>query len=150
VIHVLHEDGTEGTQTGLGVTHGGRRIAFHGTEVALPLDEGLPHGPGLGHVNEGGVDRLVTVGVIVTHGLADDLRALEMLAGRHDAELAHREEDASLGRLQAVAGIGKGSGNDDRHGVVEEGSRDLFGDIDRFDFFVLIIQGIGPPGRFGV
>ena len=150
VIHVLHEDGAEGTQTGLGVTHGGRRIAFHGTEVALPLDEGLAHGPCLGHVDEGRVDRLVAVGVVVTHRLADDLRALEVLACRHDAELAHREEDASLGGLQAVAGIGKGSGNNDRHGVIEEGSRDLFGDVDRFDFFVLIIQGIGPPGRFGV
>ena len=150
VVHVLHEDGAEGSQTGLGVTHGGRRIAFHGSEVTLPLDEGLSHGPGLGHVDEGRVDRLVAVGVVVTHRLADDLRALEVLACRHDSELAHREEDASLGGLQAVAGIGKGAGNDDRHGVVEEGSRDLFGDIDRFDFFVLVIQGIGPPGRFGV
>ena len=150
VIHVLHEDGAERTQACLGITHGGRRITLDGTEVALPFNEGFAHRPGLGHVNKSRIDSLVTMGVIVTHGLADDLGALEMLAGRHDPELAHGKQDAALGGLQTIASIGKRPGNDDRHGVVEEGSGDLFGDIDRFDFFVLVIQGIGPKGRFGI
>ena len=150
VIHVLHKHGTERTQTRFGVTHGGWRIAFHRTEIALTLDEGLSHRPSLGHMDEGGVDCLVSVGMIVAHGLADDLGTLEMLARRHDTEFAHGEQDASLRGLQSVTGIGKGAGDDDRHGIIEKGSGDLFGDIDRFDFFVLVIQGIGPKGRFWV
>ena len=150
VIHVLHEDGAERTESGFGISHRGRRITFHRTEVSLALDQGLAHCPSLSHVNECRIDRLVTMRVIVTHRFTDDLGAFEMLASRHDSQLAHRKENAALRGLQTVAGIGKGSGNDDRHRVIEEGSGDLFGDIDGFDFFVLIIQGIGLLGRLGV
>ena len=150
MIHVLHEHSTERAQASFGITHRGWRITFHGTKIALSLDQGLTHRPRLGHVNEGRINSLVTMRVIITHGLTDDLGTLEVLAGRHHTQFAHREQDAALRGFQTIAGIGKGSGNDYRHGVIEEGAGDLLGDINRFYFFVLVIQGIGPLGRFGV
>ena len=150
MVHILHEDGSQGTQTCLSVSHGSRRITFNGTEISLTLDQGFTHRPSLGHVHERRIDRLVTMRMVVTHRLADDLGALEMLTCRHDTEFAHCKKDAALGGLQAIAGIGKRAGNNDRHRVVEKGSRNLHGHINRFYFFVLIIQGIGPLGRLGV
>ena len=96
VVHILHEDCSERTKARLGVTHRGRRITLHRAEVALSFDEGFAHGPLLSHVNECRVDGLVTVRVVVTHRLTDDLGALEVLAGRHNAEFAHRKQNASL------------------------------------------------------
>ncbi len=40
-----------------GVAHGGGGVAIHRTEVALPIDQHVTHGEGLGHTHDGVVDR---------------------------------------------------------------------------------------------
>ena len=140
-VHVGHERRAEVVEAGLGVTHGGGWVAIDGAEVSLALHEGVTHGPVLGHVDEGRVDGLVAVRVVVTHGFTDDLGAFDERARGQDAEGLHGVEDAALGRLEAVAGVGQSAGDDDGHRVVEEGFRHLGGDIHEFDFFVLGIHG---------
>ena len=151
LFHVVHERGSEVAQARLGVTHGRGWIAFDRAEVALAFDEHFAHGPGLGHVDEGGVDGLVTMGVVVTHGFPDDLGALQVLARRSDAEFAHGEQDAALGGLQAVPRVRQGAGDDHRHRVCQKGLGHLVGDVHFFDFFVLRVhRGVGRDGRLGL
>ena len=107
LVHVGHERGAEMGHARLGVTHGRRRIAFDGTEVALAVDEALPHGPRLGHVHERGVNYGFAVRVIVTARVAANLGAFTMLSIREEREIVHREKDAALRRLQSVARIGQ-------------------------------------------
>lgn len=140
--HVHHERGAEVVEAGFGVTHGRWRVAIHRTEVSLALDERVAHRPVLGHVDEGGVDRLVAVGVVVAHGFADDLGAFHKRSRGLHAELVHGVEDSALGRLETVAGVGQGTGNNDGHRIVEEGFRHFLGDVHEFDFFVLCIHGL--------
>ena len=63
-------------QPGLGVPHGGGRIAVHRSVVPLAVHEEIAHVKVLRHPNQRVVDRRVTVGVVVPHDLADDLGGL--------------------------------------------------------------------------
>jgi len=45
LVHVLHEDGPQMGELGFCVPHGSGRIAIHGAEVSLTLNELLPHRP---------------------------------------------------------------------------------------------------------
>src|SRR5690606_1144959 len=47
--------------------------------------------------------------------------------------LGHRPQDAAVDRLQTIAGIGEGPGDDDRHRVLEERLLHLALDLDRLD-----------------
>ena len=117
-------------QAGLGVAHGGRRIAVHGAEVALPVDQHGAHGEVLRHAGHGFVDRGIAMRVILTQHLADDTRGF--LVGRvgADAHVVHGIQDAALHGLQAVACIRQGARDDDGHGVVEIRLLHLVIDID--------------------
>ena len=55
----------------LGVTHGGRRVAVHGSEVALTVYEHDAHGERLRHPHQRIVDRRFAVGVVLTYGVTD-------------------------------------------------------------------------------
>ncbi len=66
----------------------------------------------------------------ITHHVTDDLRGLRVLSLRAQATVEHAVDDPTLHRLQAVAGIGQCTRDDDRHRVVEEGALDLFLDLD--------------------
>ncbi len=117
-------------QAALGVTHGGGRVAVDGAEVALAVDEGVAQREGLGQADQGVVDGGVAVGMVVAHDLADDLGALGVLLVVLQAHLLHGVEDAAVDGLEAVAGVGEGAADDDRHGVVEIGAAHLLFDID--------------------
>jgi hypothetical protein len=61
-----------------------------------------------------------------------------MLSTRKEAEIIeHGVEEPPLGRLQSVSSIGKGSRDDNRHGVIQERSLDLVRNIDGLDMLVL-------------
>ena len=83
LVHVLHQRGAEMGQARLGVTHGRRRIAFDGAEIALAIDQPLAHRPRLRHVDERRVNRPLRRADgncrIVS---PTDLRALAVLAAR--------------------------------------------------------------------
>ena len=65
-------------QARFGVAHGGRRIAVHRAEIALPVDQRQAHGEILRHAHQGVVDRLVAVRVVFAHHVADDARRFDV------------------------------------------------------------------------
>ena len=73
-------------------------------------------------------------------------------AGRAEvAGIEHRPQNPAVHRLQSVPGIGQGPGDDDRHGVLEEGVLHLRLDLDRLDVVEPIVTlGIGSVGRWNV
>ena len=149
LVHVLHEGAAQMGQARLGVTHGGGRIAFDRAEIALAVDQPLAHGPRLRHVHQRRVNDRFAVGMVVAPGVAEDLGALHVLAGRIEPQLVHRVEDAALRGLQAVAHIGQRARDDHRHRVIEERVLDLVGDVDLGDLLVGRRQGpLGGPSLF--
>ena len=113
----------------LGVA-GRRGAVVERPEVAVAVDEGEPHGERLGHPDQGVVDRLVAVRVVLAHDLADDPLALDVGAVGAQPQLAHPEQDAPLDRLQPVARVREGAGVDDGVRVLEEGVAHLLLDVD--------------------
>ena len=111
----------------LGVTEGGRRIAVDRAEVAVAVDERMPHAERLRHADQRIVDRLVAVRVVGLHHLADDRRALDIPAVGRDVQVVpHRIQDPTLHGLEAVAHVGQGTRRDHAQGVVEvSGARGL-------------------------
>jgi hypothetical protein len=66
------------------------------TEVTLAVDERIAHGEILRETGQRIVDRLVAMGVIVAHGLANDLGTLAIAAVGVESQLAHGKEDAPV------------------------------------------------------
>ena len=58
-------------ETRLGVTHGRGRVPVHGSEVTLPVHQGVPEREGLGHPDHGVVRRGVAVRMVLTEDLSD-------------------------------------------------------------------------------
>ncbi len=117
-------------EAGLGVTHGGGRVAVDGAEVALAVDHGVAHAEGLREADHGVVDGGVAVGMVVAHDVADDLGGLGVLLVELEAHLLHAVEDAAVDGLEAVADVGEGAADDDRHGVVEIAAAHLVFNVD--------------------
>ena len=115
--HVLRELG----QAGLGVAHGGRGVAVHAAEVALPVHQQVAHGEILGHARHGVVHRHVAVGVVLTQHFTDNTSGLLVRRAGAQAHVVHGIQDAPVHRLQAVAGVGQGPGHDHAHGVIQIG-----------------------------
>ena len=117
-----------------GVTHGRRRIAVHGPEITLPIDQRHAHGKFLRHANQRVVDRLVTVRMVLTNHVTDDTGRLSVGLVMRIARLMHRVEDAPVHRFQTIAGIRQRTAHDHAHGVVEIGALHLVFDGDGQDF----------------
>ena len=115
----------------LGVTHGRRRIAVDGAEVALAVDQRVAQGEILRHADDGVVDGGVAVRVILTDDVADDARRFLVRPVPVVAEIVHGVEHAVVHRLEPVARIGQGAPDDDGHGVVHVGLAHLVFDVDR-------------------
>ena len=89
-------------------------------EVALPVDERVAQREVLRHAHQRVVDRGVAVRMVLAHDVADDARRTScsgLLA--RAAQLVHREEDAPVHGLEAVAHVGQRAADDDAHRVVE-------------------------------
>ena len=120
----------QGCHLALGVTGGRRAQVAGGTEVALASDEGVAQRPGLHEAREGVVDRSVTVGVVVTHDLADDAGGLGERGGGAVSAVVHGVQDATVDGLEAVAYVGQSASDDDAHRVVEVGALHLLLQVD--------------------
>ena len=59
-------------QPGLCITHGGGPVAFDVAKVPVAVDQGQLLFEILGHHDQGVIDGAVTVGMVFTHGIADD------------------------------------------------------------------------------
>jgi hypothetical protein len=141
LLDVLEKFLGDVAQAGLGVAVGGRRIAVHGAEVALRVDELVAHDPVLGETDERVVNRGVAVRVVVLEHFTDNAGALVEGAVVDEALAEHRVEDATLDGLQAVAGVGQGARDDDRHRIIDVGRLHDVGDVGRGEFFVRGIHG---------
>src|SRR5450756_1054435 len=73
------------------------------------------------------------MGVVLAHDLAHDRGALAIGRGGGEPHLAHREENAAMDRLEAVADVGQRSRHDDAHRVVEVAGLHLVLDTDGSD-----------------
>ena len=62
----------------LGVTVGRGGVTVDGPEVALSVDQGIAHGPGLGQPHQGVVDGAVAVGVVFLENFADHAGAFRV------------------------------------------------------------------------
>ena len=103
----------------LGVAHGGRRVAVHGAEVALAVDQRVAQAEVLGHAHQRLVQRQVAVGVVLRHRLADDAGALPIGGVGAQPHLVHRVQDPPMHRLQAVAHVRQRARDDHAHRVVD-------------------------------
>ena len=124
------------------VTHGGCAVTVHGTEVAVPVDQGLAHVPVLRHVDQSAVDGTVTVRVVFTHGVTDNTRTFPVRLVRPVVHFVHGVENSSLHRLQPVADIRQGPGHDDGHRVFQKVPADFLsqfclGNVSRVKVFFI-------------
>ena len=118
----------------LGVTHGGRRVAVHGTEVALPVDQHVAQGEGLRHAHDGVIDGDIPVGMVFTDDITDHARRFLVRLVPVVAELPHRVEDAPVDGFQAVPRVRQRPAHDYAHRVIHVRLAHLVFDIDRRDF----------------
>ena len=109
LVHVLHQRGAEMGHARLGITHGGGRIAFDGTEIALSIHEPFAHRPRLRHVHERRINHRFAVRMVIAAGVAADLGALAVLAVGKQRKIMHGQQNAALRRLEAVARIRQGA-----------------------------------------
>ena len=140
LVEVGHDRHRRPGQAALGVAHCRRRIVVHRAEVALAVDEQQAHGERLGHAHQRVVDREVAVRVVLAHHVADDAGALHVAAVGRVPLFVHREQDAALDGLEAVAHVGQRPADDDAHGVVEVRFLDLVLDRNRTDEAPLIVS----------
>ncbi len=123
-------------QTGLGVTHGCRRVAVDGAEVTLTVHQRIAHRPVLSQAHQSTIDTRVAVGVVLTHHVAHDAGALLRRSVVKDTVLVHRVQNAAVHRLETVAHIGQSPSHNHRHRIVDIGSLHRLLNIHSLDSFV--------------
>ena len=107
------------TETGFRVPHRRGSVAVYGTEVPMTVYQRISGGPVLRHIYKGAVNRTVAVGMIFTHGIADDTGAFTVRFIRAVIQLDHGIQNSSLHRFQSVPYIRKSTGRDNAHGIVD-------------------------------
>jgi hypothetical protein len=121
LVEILHHGGGGRGHARLCVAHGRGRIAVDGAEVSLAVDQAVAHVEVLRHADERGVHDGLAVRVVLTGRVAGDLRTLAVLRARTQVQVVHRDQHASLRRLQAIPHIGERSRNDHAHRVGQVG-----------------------------
>ena len=134
-------------QTRLCITHRRSAVAVHGTEVSMTVHERISCRPFLRKIDKSSVDGAVSVGMIFTHCITDDTRALTMRFVGTVVQFDHGVEDPSLHRLQAVPHIREGTGSDNAHGIIDVGNLHRFFQVYLMDFIKNIIFHCLSPFR---
>ncbi len=125
LLEVVQHLDRERREPGLGVPHRRRGVAIDRAEVPLAVDERVAHHPVLREADQCGIDDLLAVRVVVARGVAGDLRALPVRTAGREIEVVHRDQDAALRGLQAVAHVRERTGDDHRHRVIDVGGLHL-------------------------
>ena len=133
-VDVRHQLEGERGQPALGVAHGGRAVVgAPAPEAAVAVDQRVAERELLDHAGQRLVDGRVAVGVVGPHDLAHDLGALAVRPVGTLPVVEHGVEDPAVHRLEPVAHVGQRTGDDDRHGVLEERALHLLLDLDGLD-----------------
>ena len=120
-------------ELGFGVTHGGRRVSVHGAEVTLAPDQRIPLVPPLSQTDHRVVHAGVAVRVVLTHHVTHDTGGFLGLSVIFDTHFVHAVKHAALDGLEAVPGVGKCTGNDDGHRIVDVRRTHFVIDLHRLD-----------------
>ena len=106
-------------QPRFGVAHGGRVIAIHIAEIALPVDQRIALGKILSEAHQRVVHRLIAVRMELADDVADHARAfLERSAGV-EAQQLHGIQQPPVNRLEPVARIREGTAGDGGERVLQ-------------------------------
>ena len=144
LVDVLQHELRDLRHAHLGVAHRCRRITVNRAKVTVTVGEHVAHGKILRHAHDRIVDRAVTMRVVLTEDFADDARRLLVRFARTHARFLHRIEDAAVHRLQTVAHVRQGAGDDDAHGIVDIGILHLTCEIYRNDLPLAKIHTLTP------
>jgi hypothetical protein len=87
------------------------------------------------------------VRVIFAHHVADDARGFDVFLVGQMPVLVHREQDAAMHRLEAIAHVGQRARHDHAHGVIEIRSLHFIRDRDGTNVRGTVVAG---RGIFGV
>ena len=79
------------------------------------------------------------MGMIFTHGIADDTGAFTMRLVRTVVQFDHGIQDTSLHRFQPIPYIRKSTGNNDAHSIIDIGFFHGLFQIDVMDFVKNIV-----------
>ena len=126
----------------LGIALGRGRVAIHGAEVPLALDERVAQREILDETHHGVVDRDRPVRVVIAGDVSGDLRRLAVRPVVVERKVVHGDENPALHRLQPVAHVGQRPRHDDAHRVVDVRGLHLVLDEHRVD----PLPGRAPPG----
>ena len=126
----------------LSVAVGGGRVTIDRADVPLEVDQRVALRKVLGDRDRCVVDGAITVRVVATERIADDLHTLIVPAGCGRGVVFKGEQDPSLHRLEPIARIGDGAlvTGDQELGVA------VGGDIGDLDLRDLLGGGIGDCG----
>ncbi len=119
LIEFLQKFHGDGGEARLGIAHGRGLVAVHGAEVALPIDEGITGGEGLGQAHHGLVHGHVPVGMVFPQNLAHDAGGLAVGTVWGEPKLPHPKKDPALHGLEPVPHVGDGPPADHGDGVVD-------------------------------
>ena len=106
LVEPVHQVDRDLRQPCLGVAIRRGVIAVDITEIALPVDERIPHRERLGEADHRIVDRLIAMRVVFADDVADDARAFLVPLRRVELQQPHRPEQPAMDGLQPVAHIG--------------------------------------------
>ena len=132
-----------------GVAHRRRVVAVDRAEVALAVDQHVAHREILRHAHQRAVHRLVAVRVVFADHVADDAGRFLVRPVPVVVELVHREQHASVHRLEAVARVGQGAPDDHAHRVVQIRPPHLLFEADRKYFLGKLSHAVGRRRRAG-
>ena len=133
LVDVLHHLHRQRRHPALGVPRRRGRVVAGAAEVPLALDERVAHRPVLDEPDEGVIDRLVAVRVVLPHDVTDDAAALVEAPVRPVPAVVHRIDHPAVHRLEPVTDVGERPADDDAHGVLDVRPLHLRVEVDQLD-----------------
>ncbi len=146
-LDVVHHQRGDVRHPGFGVSHGRRRQAGDRAEIALLVDQQVPHVPLLRHADQGGIDHALAVRMIVAAGVAGDLGALDRARPRREVQVVHGDQNSPLRGLQPVAHVRQCPADDHAHRVGQIAALELVLDGHLDESAGRGLAGFGRPSR---
>ena len=137
LVDVTHHLQGNGGHLGLGVSRRCGTVVTGGAEVTLTQCQRVTHDPALNQTHQSVVDSAITVGVELTHHVANHAGALVEGSVRAVAAIVHRVDHAAVHGLEAVTYIRQGAANNNGHCVVQVGTLHFSLQVHLFNVAVL-------------
>ena len=132
---ILEHEICDGSEPGLRVPVGCGRIAVEGAEVALAIEQGVAEAEILRHADKGVINGRIAMGMIFTHGFADDTGAFHIRPVGIETQFPHGKDDPPVDRLESIPNVGQGAAHNDAHGIINIGNLEFLAYIYRVNPF---------------